>query len=110
VNIRVLLCKHGTLALSKRCPAMQIQENRMFKPLVKVAFAAAIGGLFVFATAAAPKANASVDTLPQDSAKGDRLHVAACSKYGWPNFEPRCQFDIRNPESEARTVRVIALR
>lgn len=89
---------------------MHIQENRMFKPLVKVVFAAAIAGLFVFATASAPRANASVDTLPQGSAKRDRLHVAACSKYGWPNFEPRCQFDIRNSESEARTVRVIGLR
>ena len=89
---------------------MQIQENRMYKTLVKVTFAAAIAGLFVFATAAAPKANTSVDTLSRDSTKGDRLHVPACSKYGWPNFEPRCQFDIRNPESEARTVRVIALR
>jgi len=89
---------------------MHIQESRMFKPLVKVVFAAAIAGLFVFATASAPRANASVDTLPQGSAKRDRLHVAACSKYGWPNFEPRCQFDFRNSESEARTVRVIGLR
>ena len=88
----------------------------MFKPIVKMAVAATIAGLFVFATSAAPKANASVDTpaLPQPSAKGDRLtlHVkgAACSRHAWPNFEQRCQFDFRNPESEARTVRVIALR
>ena len=88
----------------------------MFKPIIRMAVAAAIAGLFVFATSAAPKANVSVDTrpLPQVSETGDRLplHVkgAACSQHAWPNFEQRCQFDFRNPESEARTVRVIALR
>ena len=86
----------------------------MFKPIIGMAAAAAIAGLFVFATAAVPQASASVDTPPQASVKGDRLplHVrgAACSRNGWPDFERRCQFDFRNPASEARTVRVIALR
>ena len=96
----------------------------MFKPIVKMAIAATITGLFVFATSAAPKASASVDTraLPQPSAIGDRLSLrmtgAACSRHAWPNFEQRCQFDFRNPESfdfrnpesKARTVRGIALR
>lgn len=93
---------------------MQIQENRMFKPLAKVAFAAAIAGLFVFATAATPKANASVDTLPQATATADRLPLqgagTACSQHGWPHYEQRCQFDLRKPANNARTVRVIALR
>jgi hypothetical protein len=84
----------------------------MFKPIITMVAAAAIAGLFVFVTAAAPNASASVDTLPQASAIDVGLHVvgAACSKHGWPNFEQRCQFDVRNPESEARTVRVIDLR
>jgi hypothetical protein len=88
----------------------------MFKPIIKMAFAAAIAGFFVFATSAAPKANVSIDApaLPQASVKGDRLplHVkgAACSRHAWPAFEQRCQFDFRNPDSEARTVRVIAHR
>ena len=88
----------------------------MFKPIIRMAVAATIAGLFVFVASAAPKANVSVDMRPppQSSAKGDHLplHVkgTACSKHGWPNFEQRCQFDFRNPESEARTVRVIALR
>ena len=86
----------------------------MFKPIIGMAAAAAIAGLFVFAIAAVPQASASVDTPPQASVKGDRLplHVrgAACSRNGWPDFERRCQFDFRNPASEARTVRVIALR
>jgi hypothetical protein len=80
----------------------------MFKPIIKMAFAAAIAGFFVFATSAAPKANVSIDApaLPQASVKGDRLplHVKGTA------FEQRCQFDFRNPESEARTVRVIAHR
>ena len=90
------------------------QSNRMFKPIISMTVAAAIAGLFAFATAAVPQASASVDTPPQASVKGDRLplHVrgAACSQRGWPDFERRCQFDFRNPASEARTVRVIALR
>ncbi len=93
---------------------MQIQENRTFKPLVKVAFAAAIAGLFVFATAAAPDASASVDTLPQATATADRLPAqgtgTACSQHGWPHFEQHCQFDLRKPGNNARTVRIIALR
>src|ERR1700693_1968430 len=109
----------GTLSLIERYLAMHardVQGNRMFKPIILVAVAAAIAGLFVFVASAAPKANVSVDTrsLPQASAKGDRppLHVkgGACSQHAWPNFEQRCQFDFRNPESEARTVRVIAFR
>ena len=87
----------------------------MFKPIISMTVAAAIAGLFAFATAAAPKASASDDTpLPQASAKGDRLplHVkgAACSLHGWPDFERRCQFDFRSAANEAQTVRVIALR
>lgn len=47
-------------------------------------------------------------------AKGDRLPVlqkgAACSSRAWPNYEPHCQFDMRRPFAEMRTVRLIALR
>ena len=86
----------------------------MFKPIIGMTVAATIAGLVAFATAAVPQASASIDTLPPASVKGDRLplHVrgAACSRHGWPDFERRCQFDLRNPASEARTVRVIALR
>ena len=88
----------------------------MFKPFITTTVAAAIAGLFVFATAAAPKANVHDNTrpLPQAAAKGDRLplHVkgAACSRHGWPDFELKCQFDLRRAANEAQTVRVIALR
>ncbi len=50
----------------------------------------------------------------QTDARADRLRVpvkgTACSVHAWPNFEPKCQLDLREPAGEARTVRVIALR
>jgi hypothetical protein len=46
--------------------------------------------------------------------KADRLPLAAkgaaCSSRGWPNYEAVCQFDMRRPAGDTRTVRVIALR
>jgi len=93
-----------------------LQRNEMSNPIVKMAAAAVIAGLVVFATSVTPKANVpDVDrTPPQSFAKTDRLPVSvwgtACSQRGWPNFEQICQFDLRRPANAARTVRVIALR
>ena len=93
-----------------------LQMNIGFRPIIKIAVAAAIAGVVVFLTTLAPQANAPVDTLalPQASTKGDRLPLAvkgaACSKHGWPDFEQRCQFDFRKPASEEQQVRIIALR
>ena len=90
--------------------------NKMFEPMIRMAAAALVAGVIAFAITAAPAANdgAAKSTLPQPFAKADRLHVPvkgpACSKHGWPNVEPNCQFDLREPTGEARTVRVIALR
>jgi hypothetical protein len=89
--------------------------NRTFKPIIKIAVAAAIAGVVIFLTTLAPP-KASVDTraLPQTSAKGDRLPLAvkgaACSTHGWPDFEQRCQFDFRKPANEGQKVRIVALR
>jgi hypothetical protein len=48
---------------------------------------------------------AKADRLPQ------LLTGAACSARGWPNYEQRCQFDLRRPaDALSRTVRVIAMR
>jgi hypothetical protein len=92
----------------------------MFKPIIKMTAATVIAGLFaglfVFATVAASTADVPDNTsaLPQAAAKGDRLplHVkgAACSLHGWPDFERKCQFDLRRVDNEAQKVRVIALR
>jgi hypothetical protein len=61
---------------------------------------------------ATPKAELqAVVSLP---AKTDRLPLLAkqisCSLTSWPNYEPSCQFDLRAPSGDIRTVRVIALR
>jgi hypothetical protein len=90
------------------------------KPIVRMAAAALVAGAIAFAITAAPAAYDLAPTQPQDAkqtsilARADRLRVpvkgAACSVHGWPNFEPKCQFDFREPGGEARTVRVIALR
>ena len=93
-----------------------LQRNDVSQPIIKMAAAAVIAGLVVFATSATPKANVpdADRALPQAFAKTDRLAVSVrgtvCSQRGWPNFEQSCQFDLRRPANAARTVRVIALR
>ena len=88
--------------------------------MCRIAAAALVAGAAAFAITAAPAANDFAVTQSQDAkqpqmvAKADRLRVpvkgTACSAHAWPNFEPKCQFDAREPAGEARTVRVIALR
>ena len=63
----------------------------------------------------AVKAEPQIKAATQQAlAKADRLPLAAkgtaCSSLGWPNYEAICQFDMRRPAGETRTVRVIALR
>lgn len=90
----------------------------MFGPIVRMAAAALVAGAVALAITAAPAANDASVTQEakqvQTSARADRLRVpvkgTACSVHAWPNFEPKCQFDVREPAGEARTVRVIALR
>jgi hypothetical protein len=88
----------------------------MFKPIIRMAAAAFVAGVIAIAITAAPAANdgAAKSTLPQPFAKADLLHVQvkgpACSMHGWPNVGPKCQFDLREPASVARAIRVIALR
>ena len=92
----------------------------MFKPIIRIAAAALVAGAIALAITAAPAANDLNAKQEPDAkqaqpfAKADRLRVplkgAACSLHGWPNFEPKCQFDVREPAGKARTVRVIALR
>jgi len=93
-----------------------IQMNSAFKPIIKIAVAAAIAGVVVFATTLAPRANSLGDAgaQPQTSIKGDRLTLAlkgaACSTHGWPDFERSCQFDLRTSANEGQKVRIISLR
>ncbi len=86
----------------------------MFKPIIRMTAAALVAGAIGFAVTAAPAADEHEAKQTQPSAKADRLPVAvkgtACSPHGWPNFEPKCQFDVRESAGKARIVRVIALR
>jgi len=90
--------------------------DKMFKLIVSsITAATLIAGIVTFATTSAPAADVLAVTVPDaNHTKGDRLRVAAkgsgCSVNGWPNFEPECQFDLREPGGAARNVRVIALR
>jgi hypothetical protein len=85
--------------------------------ITAIAAAALAAGLVVFLTSVVPEAKAEAqvkDAVHQPLAKGDRLTIlvkgTACSSRGWPHYERSCQFDMRRPANEARTVRVIALR
>ncbi len=93
----------------------------MFKPIVRITAAALVAGAIAFAITVAPAAHdhaenrhAATQAPPLPYPKADRLRVpvrgAACSLHGWPDFEPKCQFDVREATGDARTVRVIALR
>jgi len=98
----------------------EMDKDKMFKQIMRIAAAALVAGAIAFAITVAPAAKdheakqgpEATQALP--FAKADRLRVplkgAACSLHGWPAFEPKCQFDKREPANEARTVRVIALR
>jgi hypothetical protein len=90
------------------------------KPAVRMAAAALVAGAIAFAITAAPAASDFAPTQAQDAKQPSTIAVAArlrvpvkgtaCSAHAWPNFEPKCQFDLREPAGEARAVRVIALR
>ena len=93
----------------------------MFEPIIKMITAVAAAGVIALALTAAPAANEPGargegvhDALPQPFAKADRLRVpvweTACMQQNWPNFEPKCQLDLREAAGTARSVRVIALR
>jgi hypothetical protein len=93
-----------------------VQGDWMFKPIARMAAAAVIAGLIVFFISGVPQANVAdaKGAQPQPAAKSDRVAVAvtgaACSQRGWPEFERSCQFDLRQPFNQARTVRVLAFR
>jgi hypothetical protein len=92
----------------------------MFKQIIRIAAAAVVAGAIAFAITVSPAVHegeakpADEGRQAQPLAKADRVRVpdkgTACSLRGWPAFEPKCQFDIREPADEARTVRIIALR
>ena len=87
------------------------------KSITAIAVAALVASLAALLTSIGPEAKAESPAKAaqhQAYGKGDRLPAhskgAACSTRGWPHYEPKCQFDLRQPGNVARTVRIIALR
>jgi hypothetical protein len=74
-------------------------------PSLSVIAAAIVAGIVVFAGSGEPQEIAVPQDLPPAAATG-----TACSSRGWPAFEEKCQFDLRQPGHEARIVRIIAIR
>lgn len=71
-----------------------------------VAAAALVAGLAVFVMPAAPIALAQ----PVASHLAKVARAVPCILTNWPNYAPRCEFDLRAPSGDTRTVRIIALR
>ena len=74
---------------------------------------ALVGGSVVFLSGVLEVKAAPQTTATVHQTKSDRLVIAkgtACSALGWPHYERGCQFDMRLPANDMRTVRVIALR
>jgi hypothetical protein len=98
----------------KRCKGC-----KMSNPIVRVAAATVVAGAIAFAITTAPAADGSDATASQGAAptqltgKAERFGVPVrgvfCSQQGWLNFEPKCQFDSREPADQPRTG-IIALQ
>jgi hypothetical protein len=88
----------------------------MFKSAIakSIPAAALVAIVAVFLTSVVPEPKARPQDALPPLAKGDRLPVpvkgAACSSRGWPHYEQSCQFDMRRPAGEVRTIRIVALR
>lgn len=87
------------------------------KSVTAVAAAALLAGLAIFFVSLAPEARAEAQvagSLHQSYAEGGHLPAlvmgAECSSHEWPQYEQGCEFDLRRPAHDARTVRIIVLR
>jgi len=87
------------------------------RPIVRIAAATCVAGAVALAVLASRNANAGSqvqEMATQAYALAGQLRVPMrgnqCSVHGWPNFEPKCQFDLRVPDGGVRIIRVIALR
>jgi hypothetical protein len=69
--------------------------------------------LFLISSAATNAKPSTSIGVHQTIAKGNGLTVlpmgAACSSTAWPDYEPRCLFDLRRPFGKVPAVRIIAL-
>ena len=77
--------------------------------------AALIGSCVAFFTPVVPAA-AQVDaqisiqtTLKKADRRPRRVTGSAWSAHSWPNFDQKCQFDLRRSADDVRQVRVVSL-
>jgi hypothetical protein len=92
----------------------------MLKPIIRMASGVLAAGAIALAVSAAPSASDQAIGQGEGTAQSQTFtangHLRVpirgngCSVHGWPNFEPKCQFDVREPGGQARTIRVIAIR
>jgi hypothetical protein len=113
----------GTAGYNVRCSsdARESWEIKMSKFTSASGFVvgAAIVGIALAAVFASPSppttAEPEIALAPhQPLLRVDHLPLrtvgAACSAHGWPYYDQGCRFDLRTPDKEAQTVRLIALR
>jgi hypothetical protein len=78
-----------------------------------VALVAALIGSSAIFLSRILEVNAAMQTyVAVHQIKSNRLVIpkgAACSALGWPYYEQSCQFDMRRPADDVRTIRIIAL-
>ena len=78
---------------------------------IAAVIAAALAASFaVVLTSVVPEAKAATLQAPLLQFDDVVKTAPACLLQGWPNYAPRCQFDLRTGNTESRIVRVIALR
>jgi hypothetical protein len=91
----------------------------MFKSMTSQSIAAVVAaGLvasfiaLVMSGAPVAKAEPLIGGEPQGVVKAvvETATERSCSLQSWPNYEQSCQFDLREPSNERRSVRVIVLR
>jgi hypothetical protein len=87
------------------------------RPIVRTAAAACVGTIMGLAITASPGAGRKTQDAGTQSyalANPDRLRVPVrgygCSALGWPNFEPKCRFDLTERAGDARAIRMIVLQ
>src|SRR6185312_595966 len=109
-QVRALNLNFGTISGTGCCPYVRLPGrtgDRMFKPIsisrpivrtAAVACVATVLGLAITASPGAGSRSQDASTQSYALANPDRVRVPArgngCSAPGWPNFEPKCRFDL----------------
>lgn len=84
----------------------------MLNQIIRTISALLVAATVAFAVTAAPAANDDVAKQVPVLVKAETAAVTGsrCSQQAWPDYETKCQFDVRRAGGDARSVRVLALR